>query len=79
MSTYPEFVTEEPLPFGLTALPAVEVFLDAETDAASACHVPVEVIVHELPSSFWEGLADCDHGRVVDLDAALESPPPDDE
>lgn len=30
----------------------------------------------EIPNSFWEGLADCEAGRVVDMEVALSEPPP---
>ena len=29
-----------------------------------------------IPASFLKGLADCDAGRVVDMDKAMEEPPP---
>jgi hypothetical protein len=29
-----------------------------------------------IPESFWEGLVDCAEGRVVDMDVALNQPPP---
>ena len=79
MSTCLEFVVEEPIAFGLTELPAVEMLPANEADESCGCGVPGELIVYELPSSFWKGLADCDNGRVVDLDTALDTPPPNDE
>jgi hypothetical protein len=30
-----------------------------------------------VPDSFLKGLADCDAGRVVDMEKAMEEPPPD--
>jgi hypothetical protein len=29
-----------------------------------------------VPDSFLKGLADCDAGRVVDMEKAMEEPPP---
>jgi hypothetical protein len=31
----------------------------------------------EIPDSFLRGLADCDAGRVVDMERAIEEPPPE--
>jgi len=31
----------------------------------------------EIPDSFWQGLRDCDTGRVVDMDRAMSETPPD--
>jgi hypothetical protein len=28
-----------------------------------------------VPESFWRGLADCQSGRVMEMDEALENPP----
>ena len=33
----------------------------------------------ELPDWFLTGLKDCEEGRVVDMDVALEQPPPPNE
>ena len=30
----------------------------------------------EIPAAFLKGLADCDAGRVIDMDKAMEEPPP---
>ena len=35
------------------------------------------VRINLIPKSFWNGLADCDAGRVVDMERAIEEPPPE--
>jgi hypothetical protein len=30
----------------------------------------------EIPADFLRGMADCQHGRVVDMETALNTPPP---
>jgi hypothetical protein len=40
----------------------------------SVSMVPVEI---KIPDSFWVGLKECDSGRVVDMDRALNEPPPE--
>ena len=40
----------------------------------SSCTIPLEI---KIPDSFWEGLEDCDAGRVVDTERALNEPPPE--
>jgi hypothetical protein len=35
------------------------------------------VSVNLIPKSFLNGLADCDAGRVVDMERAIEEPPPE--
>ena len=30
----------------------------------------------EIPADFLRGMADCRHGRVVDMETALNTPPP---
>lgn len=39
---------------------------------------PFSVVkVDDVPESFLQGLADCEAGRMVDLDTALNEPPSD--
>ena len=40
----------------------------------STCTISVDI---KIPDSFWEGLEDCDSGRVVDTERALNEPPPE--
>jgi hypothetical protein len=35
-----------------------------------------KIHLNRIPKSFWKGLADCDSGRVVDMDRAMNEPPP---
>jgi hypothetical protein len=36
------------------------------------------VTVQAVPPSFWEGLNQCENGQTVDMDRALQEPPPED-
>jgi hypothetical protein len=36
----------------------------------------VEILPPSVPQSFWKGLRDCLEGRHVDMDQALQEPPP---
>jgi hypothetical protein len=74
-----QFIPDEPLACEVSELPTAEILSVVEVQLPSSGSLPVEFIVDELPSSFWQGLADCDKGEVVDLDVALNTPPPDDE
>ena len=35
-----------------------------------------QIKVITIPESFWKGLSDCDSGRVVDMDRAMNDTPP---
>ena len=50
-----------------------QVLIDKATGQSGAIPIDVKII----PDSFWEGLADCDAGRVVDMDRAMNEPPPE--
>jgi hypothetical protein len=45
-------------------------------DPSDAVESTSMVLDLEVPDSFWKGLADCDAGRVVDFERALEEDPP---
>lgn len=38
------------------------------------CAIKAEI---KIPDSFWAGLQDCNSGRVVDMEKALNEPPPE--
>jgi len=35
-----------------------------------------QINMKSVPKSFWKGLSDCDSGRVIDMDRAMNEPPP---
>jgi len=48
----------------------------ALTDELPGRSGTIQVNVTEIPKSFWKGISDCDSGRVIDMDRALNEPPP---
>jgi hypothetical protein len=42
----------------------------------NAKSVAVSVDIKPIPESFWRGLADCESGRVVDMERAMKEKPP---
>lgn len=45
-------------------------------DAVAGHSSTTQIDVMEIPKSFWKGLSDCDSGRVIDMDRAMNEPPP---
>jgi hypothetical protein len=37
----------------------------------------VQIDITPIPESFFRGLADCENGRVVDMDRAMDEKPPE--
>jgi|GEM_PF-4865034 len=48
----------------------------ALTDEVAGQSGTIQINVTEIPKSFWKGISDCDSGRVIDMDRALNEPPP---
>lgn len=49
-----------------------------QTGSATGFDFELVDMEDSIPKSFFQGLEDCKQGRVIDMEIALNEPPPDD-